>query len=103
MGGQYVKLLGVSIDRELKFDTHISNICSVANKKLCALKRLTKILHFEQKRILLKAFFDAQFNYCPLVHRKKIFICDRHISALYYPTEISEKAKMNYYRNKIMI
>ena len=62
-----VNPLGVTIDNELKFDAHISNICSTANKKLCALRRLTKLLSFDQKRTLLKAFFDSQFSNCPLV------------------------------------
>ena len=29
-----VKILGITINNELKFDRHISNICSKANKKL---------------------------------------------------------------------
>jgi len=33
-----VKLLGVTIDNELKFDKHIANLCLKANQKLSALK-----------------------------------------------------------------
>ena len=30
-----VKLLGVTIDNELKFDEHVSKICSKASRKFC--------------------------------------------------------------------
>ena len=62
-----VKLLGITIDRDLKFDTHITNICDKASKKLCALMRLSKILSVEKRRALFKAFIESQFKYCPLV------------------------------------
>ena len=32
--GNYVKLLGITLDNDLKFDKHVSNICSKANRKL---------------------------------------------------------------------
>ena len=32
-----VKLLGVTIDRDLKFDQHVLNLCSKVNQKLSAL------------------------------------------------------------------
>lgn len=35
------KLLGVNFDNNIKFDTHIENICRKANEKLNALARLT--------------------------------------------------------------
>ena len=38
-----VKLLGVTIDNELKFDNHVLNICSKANQKLTALLRNTAL------------------------------------------------------------
>ena len=78
-----VKLLGVSIDKELKFDTHISNICSTANKKLCALMRMSNFLSFKQKRTLFKAFFDSQFNYCPLVWMMHSRTSEQKINALH--------------------
>ena len=62
-----VKLLGVKIDKELKFETHIEEICDKANKKLSVLLRLSKSLDFKKKRLLFKAFFESQFRYCPLV------------------------------------
>ena len=61
-----VKLLGISIDNELKFDEHQSNVCLKANRKLSTLTRIRKCLNFKKIRILFKGFFEAQFKYCPL-------------------------------------
>lgn len=62
-----VKLLGITIDKQLKFDNHVLNICSKAGRKLSALTRMLKELSFDKKRIVLKAFVESQFSYCPLV------------------------------------
>ena len=60
------KLLGVTIDTDLKFDEHVSNLCLRAGRKLTALARLTKIISFDKRRLLLKSFVESQFAYCPL-------------------------------------
>ena len=60
------KLLGINIDRDLKFDNHVSTLCKKAGCKLTALCRLTKFLPFYKRRILLKSFVESQFAYCPL-------------------------------------
>ena len=62
-----VKLLGIPLHNNLKFDKHVSNICSKANRKLSALIRVVKFLPFKKRRILFKAFIESQFKYCPLV------------------------------------
>ena len=62
-----VKLLGVQIDNELKFNDHITNLCKNANKKLHALARISHLLDKEKLRILMKAFIESQLQYCPLV------------------------------------
>ena len=61
------KLLGVVLDNKLKFDKHIENICQKANRKLNALARVTNYMELPKRRILMNAFFKAQFNYCPIV------------------------------------
>ena len=53
-----VKLLGVNIDSDLKFDKHTEKICQKANTKLTALSRMCKYLNTTQKRVLFKAFFE---------------------------------------------
>ena len=61
-----VKLLGITLDNDLKFDEHLNNVCLIANRKLSALSRIKKCLDFNKIRILFKAFFESQFKYCPL-------------------------------------
>ena len=61
-----VKLLGVSIDNELKFDKHVLNIINKANSKLSALSRLTKFMILQKKKKIYKAFVESQFKHCPL-------------------------------------
>ena len=62
-----VKLLGVTIDRDLKFDKYVLKFCSKANQKLGALFRIEKLLSFNKRRPLFKAFVESQFKYCPIV------------------------------------
>ena len=42
-----VKLLGVTIDNRLNFDSHIASICLKANPKLTTLSRFAKLLSFD--------------------------------------------------------
>ena len=51
-----VKLLGVTIDRDLKFDKHVLKLCSTVNQKTSALSRMAKLLSFIKRRTLFKAF-----------------------------------------------
>ena len=60
------KLLGLNIDRQLTFTSYISKICTKAGQKLAAVSRIPKFMSLEKRRILIKAFFDSQFEYCSL-------------------------------------
>ena len=59
-----VRLLGITLDNNLKFDKHVSNIWSKANRKLSALTKVAKFLPFKKRSILFKAFIASQFKYC---------------------------------------
>ena len=61
-----VKLLGVTIDFELKFNSHISNICKKASRQLNVLKRLGKYLNKLGKLTIYHSFILSNFNFCPL-------------------------------------
>ena len=61
------KLPGVTFDNKLKFEKHIITICQRANRKLNALARLTSYMELGKRRILMNAFFNSQFNYCPVI------------------------------------
>ena len=61
-----VKLLGITIDNELKFEKHVDDHFQKASYKLHALRRIGGYLTVEKARILADAFIDSQFNYAPL-------------------------------------
>ena len=86
-----VKLLGVTLDNELKFDKYLAEICAKANRKLSVLLRLSKFLCLHKRRTLFKSFIEAQFKYCPLIWvfcsrncNKKINRCDERALRLVY-------------------
>ena len=61
------KLLGVTVDNEFSCLPHVRNICKQANKKLHTLSRICKFMKQDKRRMIMKAFVDTQFSYCPLV------------------------------------
>ena len=65
-GSSSVKLLGVTIDNNLNFNEHITNIYKKASQILHALARIAKYMDSQRLRIIMKAFIKSQFNYCPL-------------------------------------
>ena len=72
---QNEKLLGITIHSKLSFDKHIQQICSWVGAKLKALARIAPFMNITKKKILMNAFFNAQFNYCPLTwmfHNRKL-------------------------------
>ena len=61
------ELFGITIDNKLSFDEHVSCLCTKANQKLHALARVSKYINTDKLRLIMKAFVNAQFGYCPLV------------------------------------
>ena len=66
-GSNSVKLLGITIDNKLSFDEHISKLCKKASLKLPALSRVSSYLITDKLKVILKAFIESQFGYCPLI------------------------------------
>ena len=62
-----IKLLGINIDDQLKFNEHISILCSRAAMQLNALSRLQKYMGKAEKEVVVNSFILSNFNYCPLV------------------------------------
>ena len=58
-----VKLLGVTIDK-LNFDEHVSKLCKKASQKIHALAGISNSR--DKLRIIMSAFIESQFGYCPL-------------------------------------
>ena len=62
-----VKVLGITIDNNLTFNVHVSNLCKKASQKLHALARVSGYMNLGQRRTIMKSFINCQFGYCPLV------------------------------------
>ena len=62
-----VKLLGVTIDYQIKMDDHINKLCKEAGKKVNALARVSYFMEENKRILLMKTFITSYFNYCPLV------------------------------------
>ena len=68
-----VILLGVRIEKKLKFKSHIEELCRNAAYKLHALRRIRKFLIFEKTKLLANGFINSQFYYesgCLLVNHQ---------------------------------
>ena len=61
------KLLGVTIDKNLNFKSHVSNLCKKASQKLHALARVSAFMNPDELRLLMNSFIKSQFSYCPLI------------------------------------
>ena len=62
-----VKLLGVEIDYQIKFNEHISTLCSNTAVQLNALYRLQKYMGKTEKNAIINNFIYSNYNYCHLV------------------------------------
>ena len=79
-------LLKSNPDNKLSFDYHLSEIRKTASRKLYALDRVTLYMNLSKRKILMNAFFNLQFSYCPLV-----WMCHSRI--------INKKIKRHYLRD----
>ena len=57
----------MTIDAKLCFEKHIEPIYAKARAKLKALARIFPFMKIKKKKVLMEAFFMAQFSYCPLI------------------------------------
>ena len=55
------------MDKNLNFNVHLKTLCRKVNQKVSALARITRILPFQKRRLILKTFIESQFSYCPLI------------------------------------
>ena len=62
-----VKLLGLTIDKKMNFNKHLSILCKQVSGKVSAFARMVKIIPFDKKGLILKTFIESQFSYCPLI------------------------------------
>ena len=62
-----VKVLGITIDKQLTFNEHISLCCTKAARQLNAFARISKYLNKNSRRAIHHSFIASNFSYCPLV------------------------------------
>ena len=78
-----VKLLRVTIDNNLNIKYCVSNLSRKANQKRHALARIANFMSKEKLRILMKAFIESPFGYCPLTWMFHSRTLNNRINKLY--------------------
>ena len=61
-----IKVLGVTLDSGLKYDTHISNLCSKASIKIHVMKWIGKCLNTDCRISMYKSFISSHLSYWPV-------------------------------------
>ena len=61
------KFLGVYFDNKLNFNNHVKKLCKKASQELHALARLSNFMSIRKRKIIMNAFINSQFSYCPLI------------------------------------
>ena len=62
-----VKVLGITIDKQLNINEHISLCCTKAARQLNAFARISNYLNLNSRRAIHHSFIASNFSYCPLV------------------------------------
>ena len=63
----FEKSLDVKIVNKPSFDEHVKNICKRATSKLRAFAKATLYMDIGKPKLVLNAFFNAQFSNYPLI------------------------------------
>ena len=62
------RLLGISIDKNLAFDSHVSELCKKVATQLAVLTRFKRILDIPSKLAIVKTFIMSHFKYCSIIY-----------------------------------
>ena len=62
-----VRLLGVTLDKNLRFSAHIDSLCKSVNNKTNALLRIRRYIDLAKARELYNTYIISVFNYCCLI------------------------------------
>ena len=57
------KILGLTLDHNLEFSDHISNICKTGNQKLNDLFRVSVNMNSDKCTLLINSFIKSHFSY----------------------------------------
>ena len=64
---EYVRLLGINLDKNLNYDKHIQQICKKAGNHLNALKRLSPYIGVNHRMAIFRCFILCHFQFCSIV------------------------------------
>ena len=95
LSSNHEKLLGITIDNDLNFSEHVTNLCKKVNSKISALARVSPCMAISKARIVMKAFVSSQFSYCLLVWMNHSRTLNTQINRLH------EKSLRIVYKDKI--
>ena len=61
------KILGLTIDHNIDFSDHITNICKTANQKVNSLFRVSTNMNSGKCTLLIDSFIKSHVSYCLLI------------------------------------
>ena len=64
---KFVKLLGVNLDQNLNYNTHIHQICKKADNHFNVLKRLSPYISINHRMAIFRCFILRHFQFCSIV------------------------------------
>ena len=67
---EHVKILGVTLDNQLKYDQHINQVCKKVNSKTAMLKKSNSLFPHKFKTLLFKLFLMPHYDYCSSLFMK---------------------------------
>ena len=68
MNSKSEKLLDIiTLDSNFSFQSHVDNFCKKASSKILILVRVSPNINIRQRRMMMRALFNSQFGYCPLI------------------------------------
>ena len=61
-----LKMCCITIDSQLRFDEHISNLCNKASMQLNAINSHQRYMDSQEMKAIVNSFIYENFNYCAL-------------------------------------
>ena len=58
------KLLGVKTDSKFRFQGHAEDLCNRASEQISAIARVSSLMSFEQRKLILNSFVTSHFSNC---------------------------------------
>ena len=77
-----IKILGILIDNNLNFKSHMKKVCEKTNQKISELARISKLTTTIQRKKLINSIINSQFTYCPLIWMFSSIGCYKRINKI---------------------